>query len=417
MGVSKISLILYAVVAVAVLLVLFGSHTVDPDHLSAHSVTRQQTDLNHLRSEISKALELVKQLETTTKSVPVSVSVPEPVEASSPIVKRSMPGVDPSVIAKSDVRLAHIRSQTYNSNNPYYQSKRTDLFIYPATPYPKPFRTNDDINAAVNSFHALAQQKVQSKGHQCPICVEHFKTAEELWDKFIKPRYYSAKTETPYVGTYVEMGALDGLVMANTLFFDHALHWNGLLIEPSPPNYANLVVNRPNSMKAEVASCVCNAPPLNECDLQFVGNGGSVGGGTDSLEPREKKLGNPKPKVTYNVNCAPMSEIFLRAGVTRVDFWSLDNEGAELITLQTVDWSAVQVHDRLCFIPCHTIYHFDMYLLCLFCPGQVWLLLVEFNPIFDNGPAMTAELQKAGFKHVLNMGNMNQLWENPNYHK
>jgi hypothetical protein len=45
------------------------------------------------------------------------------------------------------------------------------------------------------------------------------------------------------------------------------------------------------------------------------------------------------------------------------------------------------------------------------------LILIEFNPIFGNGEAMTAELTKAGFKHILNMGNMNQLWENPNYHQ
>ena len=48
---------------------------------------------------------------------------------------------------------------------------------------------------------------------------------------------------------------------------------------------------------------------------------------------------------------------------------------------------------------------------------QVWLMLVEFNPIFGKGPEMKVELEKAGFKHVLNIGNMNQLWENPNYHK
>lgn len=46
---------------------------------------------------------------------------------------------------------------------------------------------------------------------------------------------------------------------------------------------------------------------------------------------------------------------------------------------------------------------------------KVWLMLVEFNPIFDNGPAMTAELQKAGFRFVMNQSTMNQLWENPNY--
>jgi hypothetical protein len=38
-----------------------------------------------------------------------------------------------------------------------------------------------------------------------------------------------------------------------------------------------------------------------------------------------------------------MEEIFDRAGITRVDFWSLDNEGAEVITLKSVNWSKVKV--------------------------------------------------------------------------
>ena len=240
-------------------------------------------------------------------------------------------------------RFNFIRSQKYNASNPYYQAKRPNLVIYPGAIYTNIFQTVQDVHKSVKKYQADSNRKVKKLRKNCPICAEHFDIVEILWNDYIKPRYYHSSNSIPFVGMYLEMGALDGVSMSNSIFFDQALHWKGLLIEPSPPNYADLLINRPHAMSAEVASCHCGAEPLYECDLEFVGNGGSVGGGIDSLAPREKKLHNPKPKVTYPVSCAPMREIFKRSEIRRIDFWSLDNEGAELITLQTVDWTAIEV--------------------------------------------------------------------------
>ena len=41
------------------------------------------------------------------------------------------------------------------------------------------------------------------------------------------------------------------------------------------------------------------------------------------------------------LQCTPLSAILREAGVAHVDYFSLDVEGAELIVLQTIDWSAV----------------------------------------------------------------------------
>ena len=37
-------------------------------------------------------------------------------------------------------------------------------------------------------------------------------------------------------GTYLEMGALNGIHLSNTLYFSEAMGWRGMLIEPSPEN-------------------------------------------------------------------------------------------------------------------------------------------------------------------------------------
>ena len=44
-------------------------------------------------------------------------------------------------------------------------------------------------------------------------------------------------------GTYVEIGALDGMKYTNTLHLHTCLQWTGLLVEASPSNYEMLVNN------------------------------------------------------------------------------------------------------------------------------------------------------------------------------
>lgn len=49
--------------------------------------------------------------------------------------------------------------------------------------------------------------------------------------------------------------------------------------------------------------------------------------------------GNGRFKHNFTVPCRPIGEMIRGAGLKHVDFFSLDVEGAELIVLQTFDWS------------------------------------------------------------------------------
>jgi len=66
-------------------------------------------------------------------------------------------------------------------------------------------------------------------------------------------------------GSYIEMGALDGVIYSNSHVYHHAMDWKGLLIEASPKNYKNLVKNRKNEI-AVVNAGVCG----EERDLHWV---------------------------------------------------------------------------------------------------------------------------------------------------
>ena len=68
-------------------------------------------------------------------------------------------------------------------------------------------------------------------------------------DEHVYRRYFSRNDSEPIVrnGTYVEMGAYNGVTFSNSLFFERELGWRGLLVEANPKNYADLVRTRNRS--------------------------------------------------------------------------------------------------------------------------------------------------------------------------
>jgi FkbM family methyltransferase len=131
-------------------------------------------------------------------------------------------------------------------------------------------------------------------------------------------------------GMFLEMGALDGITFSNTRLFEHCLGWDGLLIEAQPTNAEACRKNRPCAKL--YAGGVC-APPQKTLRM-------SIGFGT-AFDLSLSKGGDSEPFV--EVPCKPLSEVLVENNITRINFFSLDVEGAELLVLKTIDWSAVQI--------------------------------------------------------------------------
>jgi FkbM family methyltransferase len=66
---------------------------------------------------------------------------------------------------------------------------------------------------------------------------------QALEDKFLYENYFTNKRN----GTYLELGALDGILYSNTKFFEDQLNWTGILIEPNSYQFKMLAENRPNN--------------------------------------------------------------------------------------------------------------------------------------------------------------------------
>jgi FkbM family methyltransferase len=143
-------------------------------------------------------------------------------------------------------------------------------------------------------------------------------------------------------GTYIELGALDGLLYSNTKFFEDQLGWSGVLIEPHPIQFQRLQHTRPNNVLFnDLVSCktdpqtfryfthgmaaisgIENTIPALHFDLWF-----------DSIEY------SSLPQSSVDIKPRTLSEIIKSTNYTHFDLLSLDVEGHEYEVLLSWDFS------------------------------------------------------------------------------
>ena len=111
------------------------------------------------------------------------------------------------------------------------------------------------------------------------------------------------------------------------------------MIEGNPSSFAKLQENRPNVIALGEAVC-----PEGVGSVTFAAAGtvfsGDMSAYSEGFKARwSQHIGSD----TIEVPCRPISAMFRQHGVTQIDFWSLDVEGAELKVLETMDFEAVHV--------------------------------------------------------------------------
>jgi hypothetical protein len=142
--------------------------------------------------------------------------------------------------------------------------------------------------------------------------------------------------------TYIKMGALDGLLYSNSYAFNKLLGWKGLMVELSPTNYEQLILNR----KKELATVNAGACEVEQTLHWLSGIGSALGGIWEFSAPSFRARwweGQTLEKDGKEISCLPMKAIFEKhvKDVKYFDFWSLDVEGAELEVLKSVNYTEV----------------------------------------------------------------------------
>ena len=148
----------------------------------------------------------------------------------------------------------------------------------------------------------------------------------------------------PKRGTYIELGANDGLSQSNTWWLERDHGWSGLLIEPTLNRYLELVRNRGSKNFFACAACVPmdypdSAVRLTYGDLMTTTSSGLLIAVDEEAHARAAR-NHVDHQVTTFAQARTLSSLIDEAGIgPTIDFLSLDVEGAELMVLEGVDFS------------------------------------------------------------------------------
>ena len=155
-------------------------------------------------------------------------------------------------------------------------------------------------------------------------------------------RFYSQQDEDKYIiqyllkdkitdGTYLEIGACDGLLYSNTKTLEDFFNFKGILIEPQENFFKNIKNNR-SIVNNELYNC---AVTNNESStISFIGNN-AEGGITNNINTNLNKYN----WTSYDVPNKKMKDILNNSKFTYIDFMIIDVEGSELSLLQSIDFT------------------------------------------------------------------------------
>lgn len=142
-------------------------------------------------------------------------------------------------------------------------------------------------------------------------------------------------------GFYVECGALDGETRSNTLYMERKLGWKGLLVEADPKNFKLLL--RKNRHAWSINVCLNDKTTKSQVVFKPQFNVGQINRDLTGKVVSSKN-GELKSKTDgVVVDCFPLHAILLAMNVTKVDYFSLDVEGAELEVLHSIPFDLIDI--------------------------------------------------------------------------
>ena len=144
-------------------------------------------------------------------------------------------------------------------------------------------------------------------------------------------------------GYYVELGANNGISYSNSLYFERYRGWDGVLIEPVPGRYKELIKNRASSNYFSNAACVGfsfdgELIQLEYSDLMTT----TLGIDSDLADPIQHAKDGSKfwggDSYKFSAPAQTLNAILdLAKAPAKIDFLSLDVEGVEIEVLRGID--------------------------------------------------------------------------------
>jgi FkbM family methyltransferase len=146
-------------------------------------------------------------------------------------------------------------------------------------------------------------------------------------DEFIYERYFIGR-QSP--GVAIECGAFDGLTESSCKFFEESLGWACVNVEPYPPAFAKLVVNRPLSTNINVAlSSSTSTVEFTAVIHPSFGEDCNNGSIQHTAHHRQALDGIGCTYRQYRVATTTYHDLVLAQQLMEVDLFVLDVEGHE----------------------------------------------------------------------------------------
>ena len=138
-------------------------------------------------------------------------------------------------------------------------------------------------------------------------------------------------------GTYIDIGASDGMEMSNTYLLDKCYGWSGLSVDANFRRYLGL--SRSNRGGETLFGCVGNKDTMTEFQAA---EGLSARVDVESSDHVQRVSDEGKHTEMYNVPCYHFGTLLERwykfRQIAIVDYMTIDIEGAEYMALSSIDF-------------------------------------------------------------------------------
>jgi FkbM family methyltransferase len=142
-------------------------------------------------------------------------------------------------------------------------------------------------------------------------------------------------------GTFLDIGANDGITFSNSFFFEKVKGWKGICIEPLPEIFNKLRINR-------TCTCINCGIWKEKRKLQFYrvhGYAEMLSGivesfHSDHFKRLETSIQQHGGKLEIiEINAYPLNQVLADNHLYKIDFCSIDTEGSEYEILKALDFT------------------------------------------------------------------------------
>ena len=160
-------------------------------------------------------------------------------------------------------------------------------------------------------------------------------------DKFLNEIIFNGKRN----GTFLDIGANDGITFSNSYYFEKELGWKGICFEPLQSAFKKLIKSRSS---ININACASNEDKTDHF-LSISGYGEMLSGLKSKYDDRHlqriadtiKEYGGEMSEV--EIQCKDINKLLLQYSFLEIDFVSIDTEGNELEILKAINFDHIHI--------------------------------------------------------------------------